>query len=103
MRRKSVHKTSNAAWKDIASKSKVKPSQVIAKHTSKAWMWIPKKNSNLKFMKPGQKKGGSTSKSKTKKSKNKVTVKTSRKDFDMCKKIDDALKNKNVKQIIIKK
>lgn len=106
MRRKSVHSTAKSAWKDISSKLNIKPSEVIAKHTSKAWMWKPKPKSKFIFLAPGEKKSGSTSKSKksrTKKSKNKVTVKTSRKDFDMCKKIDDALKNKNVKEIIIKK
>lgn len=100
LRRKSVHSTSKKAWLDIIQKLKIKPSQVTANHTSKAWMWKPKKNCPFVFMNPPKNKSKTSSK---KSSKKKVTVKTSRKDFDMCKKIDDALKNKNVKQIIIKK
>jgi len=103
MRRKSLFKTSRAAWADISSKLKIKASDVKASHTKKAWMWIPKKNSMFEFMNMPKRKSKSKSKSKTKKSKGKTTITTSRKDFDMCKQIDNALKNKKITSIIIKK
>lgn len=173
IRRKSLFFTSGVAWKDIASKTKIKPSQVKPNHSKLAWIWLPKINSGIIFSKSTkksikktknkiisnkkivnttwialpskfrkylidelgytadkwnfqtsndesidllevfriensfkkQKKFKSKSKKVKSKSKSKNTVKvtTNRKDFDMCKKIDDALKNKNVKEIIIKK
>ena len=68
-------------------------------------MWTPKKNSGFEFTAPGAKK---KSKSSTKKSKSKSKSKTSttsRKKgmMTMCKNIDAALKDKNVKRIIINK
>ncbi len=106
MRRKSSYKTSKAAWMDISSKEKIKPSDVKAKHSTKAWIWIPKKSSKFTLMKPGENKKGKIIKNKSKKSKSKKntrTVTTSRKDFEMCKNIDNALKDKHVKKIIINK
>lgn len=111
MRRKSLFKTAKAAWKEISSNIDIKPSQVIASHTQKAWMWTPKKNSGFIFLKPGTLKGKTKKQikkaikkiTKENKSKGKITVKTSRKDFDMCKNIDNALKNPNVSKIIIQK
>ena len=107
LRLKSKFKTSSSAWKDIASRLKIKPAQVTAKHSTKAWIWLPKNNSGFVLLRPGETKSGkiikNKSKSKNKSKKKTVRVTTSRKDFDMCKNIDNALKNPNVSEIIIKK
>jgi len=70
------------------------------KAATKKLVAFNKARGKLNKKRAGSKK--STRKTKTKTS-GKVRVTTSRKDFDMCKQIDNALKNKNVKEIIIKK
>jgi len=104
IRRKSVFKTSRAAWKDISDKLNIKPSQVKAKHSSKVWMWIPKKNSGFVLLKPGEKKSGKSKRKTTSKSiKRGKSVKTSRKKKDLCQNIKNALNDPLVSEIIIKK
>ncbi len=105
MRIKRSYSTSRAAWNDISERFNVKPSQVIAKHSSKAWMWVPKKGSGLTLLKPGENKAGKIIKNK-KKSKSKSKKQSSRKltkNIDLCENIKSALNDDSVKEIVIRK
>lgn len=108
MRLKKSFSTARDAWSDIASKLNIKPSEVTAKHSDKAWIWIPKKSSKFTLLKPGETKSGkmvkpNSKKKKSSKKSSKTKIKKLTKDLNLCSNIKSALNDPQVGEIIIKK